>query len=87
MSKEEEARRWILEHPDEAKKIFNDFIDWYSDIVKPVGEFLHQFAQALLELYEIAIQQDKTGELRMGVEAAGFVVTEDGKIRTMPKEG
>jgi len=86
MKSQEEVKRWILEHPDEAKKIFNDFVDWFGDIGAEMARFLNKFAQAFLQLYENAVKQDKTGKLKMRLEEVGFVVNEDGKIMLAPKK-
>lgn len=81
----EEARKWILEHPEEAKKAFLDFYEWFGKISYEMQKYVSQLGIAILELFEKALQYDETGELKKKLEEAGFYVTPWGKIVTMPK--
>jgi len=87
MTGQEEIKKWILEHPEEAKKIFADFADWIAKL--PLGwiDFLTELSKWILGLYENALQEDKTGELRRFLEEAGFWVTEEGRIYSRPTRG
>jgi len=81
----EEAKKWILEHPEEAKKLFVSFYEWFGNLSYEMMKYISQLGTWLLDLYEEALKVDETGELKKRLEEAGYIVDSFGNITTMPK--